>query len=68
MIQLKLEQDILQFINDNRNLFKRFPQTTSYYNAITTGSYLFGDEQKCWSNSESKSTIQESLNIGPQNA
>lgn len=47
MIQLKLEQDILQFINDNRNLFKRFPQTTSYYNAITTGSYLFGDEQKC---------------------
>lgn len=31
---LKLEQEILDFINDNNNQFKKFPQMTSYHRML----------------------------------
>ncbi|XP_068123570.1 R3H domain-containing protein 2 isoform X3 [Hyperolius riggenbachi] len=34
MMLLKLEQEILEFINDNSNQFKRFPQMTSYHRML----------------------------------
>ncbi|XP_055215277.1 R3H domain-containing protein 2 isoform X17 [Gorilla gorilla gorilla] len=34
MMLLKLEQEILEFINDNNNQFKKFPQMTSYHRML----------------------------------
>ncbi|XP_006897734.1 PREDICTED: R3H domain-containing protein 2 [Elephantulus edwardii] len=34
MMLLKLEQEILDFINDNNNQFKKFPQMTSYHRML----------------------------------
>ncbi|XP_069614649.1 R3H domain-containing protein 2 isoform X1 [Ranitomeya imitator] len=34
MMLLKLEQEILEFINDNSNQFKKFPQMTSYHRML----------------------------------
>ncbi|XP_023180654.1 R3H domain-containing protein 2 isoform X9 [Xiphophorus maculatus] len=34
MMLLKLEQDILEFINDNNNQYKKFPQMTSYHRML----------------------------------
>ncbi|AWP02551.1 putative R3H domain-containing protein 2 [Scophthalmus maximus] len=34
MMLLKLEQDILEFINDDNNQYKRFPQMTSYHRML----------------------------------
>lgn len=34
MMLLKLEQDILEFINDDNNLYKKFPQMTSYHRML----------------------------------
>nr|XP_055068509.1 R3H domain-containing protein 2 isoform X3 [Misgurnus anguillicaudatus] len=34
MMLLKLEQDILEFINDENNLYKKFPQMTSYHRML----------------------------------
>ncbi|XP_064408405.1 R3H domain-containing protein 2 isoform X3 [Latimeria chalumnae] len=34
MMMLKLEQDILDFITDNNNQFKKFPQMTSYHRML----------------------------------
>ncbi|XP_015199761.1 R3H domain-containing protein 2 isoform X7 [Lepisosteus oculatus] len=34
MMLLKLEQDILEFINDNSNQYKKFPQMTSYHRML----------------------------------
>ncbi|XP_061147773.1 R3H domain-containing protein 2 isoform X7 [Syngnathus typhle] len=34
MMLLKLEQDILEFINDDNNQYKKFPQMTSYHRML----------------------------------
>ncbi|XP_065436472.1 R3H domain-containing protein 2-like [Chrysemys picta bellii] len=34
MMLLKLEQEILEFISDNNNQFKKFPQMTSYHRML----------------------------------
>uniref|UniRef100_A0A4W3J4C9 R3H domain containing 2 n=1 Tax=Callorhinchus milii TaxID=7868 RepID=A0A4W3J4C9_CALMI len=34
MMLLKVEQDILDFINDNNNQYKKFPQMTSYHRML----------------------------------
>ncbi|OBS75296.1 hypothetical protein A6R68_14166, partial [Neotoma lepida] len=34
MMLLKLEQEILKFISDNNNQFKKFPQMTSYHQML----------------------------------
>lgn len=34
MMLLKLEQEILEFINDNNNQFKKFPQMTAHHRKL----------------------------------